>query len=134
VKREQIAHQFVEYIPEQLEEGVVYVSIRYATAMHRCFCGCGSEVVTPISPTDWTLIFDGRTISLDPSVGSWNLPCRSHYWITHNRVEWAHRWTERRIAAARERERREKERYFAGLAPSDTPQSEHPPPPKPRRK
>jgi hypothetical protein len=42
-----VDHRFVEYIPEQLEERTIYISIRFATAVHRCCCGCGREVVTP---------------------------------------------------------------------------------------
>jgi hypothetical protein len=38
-------HAFVERVPERLEEGVLYVSILYATAMHFCACGCRREVV-----------------------------------------------------------------------------------------
>jgi hypothetical protein len=63
-------HDFVEFIPDELEQGTVYVSIRFATASHLCVCGCGNKVVTPIRPTDWTLTFDGKTISLDPSIGT----------------------------------------------------------------
>jgi len=52
-----IQHKFVGSIPEILEEGVLYISIDYCTAVHKCVCGCGNEVVTPISPTDWELRF-----------------------------------------------------------------------------
>ena len=83
-----LSHKFVEFIPEQLQEGVLYVSTTYATAVHLCFCGCGREVVTPLSPTDWKLIFDGETVSLSPSIGNWSFPCRSHYWIKDNFVQW----------------------------------------------
>ena len=62
-----LAHEFVEFIPDVLEEGKIYVSIEHSTVVHRCCCGCGKEVVTPLSPTDWKLIFNGKTISLDPS-------------------------------------------------------------------
>ena len=58
--------------PDELEQGTIYVSIRFATASHLCCCGCGNKVVTPIRPTDWKLIFDGKTISLDPSIGNWS--------------------------------------------------------------
>lgn len=34
-------HEFVENIPEQLEDGRIYVSMMHATAVHRCCCGCG---------------------------------------------------------------------------------------------
>jgi hypothetical protein len=86
-----VDHRFVEYIPEQLEERTIYISIRFATAVHRCCCGCGREVVTPLSPTGWSLTFDGETISLAPSIGNWSYPCRSHYWIRRDRVVWARR-------------------------------------------
>jgi hypothetical protein len=65
-----LTHEFVEFIPDAIEEGKIYVSIGYATAIHKCACGCGREVVTPLSPTDWKLIFDGKTVSLDPSIGN----------------------------------------------------------------
>ena len=112
MKRQTITHKFVEFIPEQMEEGIVYVTIEYATALHRCCCGCGSEVVTNLSPTDWKLIFDGETISLDPSIGNWSFPCQSHYFIRQNKVVWAGKWTPERIAAGRERDRARKTVYF----------------------
>ncbi len=71
MKRETaLTHEFVEYIPEHLKDGTVYVSIPFATAAHKCCCGCGKEVVTPLTPTDWQLTFDGETISLEPSIGN----------------------------------------------------------------
>ena len=45
----QISHEFVEFIPEQLEQGVIYVSRRYSTASHLCCCGCGLKAVTPLN-------------------------------------------------------------------------------------
>ena len=76
-----LTHEFVEYIPRELKDGVVYVSIPFATVIHKCCCGCGQQVVTPLSPSQWTLSFDGKSISLHPSIGNWNFPCKSHYWI-----------------------------------------------------
>lgn len=84
-----IRHRFVENIPEVLEQGVLYVSLRYRTMVHRCACGCGEEVVTPIGPAAWTMTYDGGGVSITPSIGNWSLPCRSHYWIERNRVLWA---------------------------------------------
>jgi hypothetical protein len=80
-----VQHRFVDFIPEQLEEGVLYVSIEYMTVAHLCCCGCGQEVSITLSPTDWRLIYDGKTVSIEPSIGSWNLPCQSHYFIARNR-------------------------------------------------
>lgn len=107
-----LTHQFVELIPESLADGVLYVSLTYGTVSHRCCCGCGREVVTPLTPTDWKLIFDGETISLDPSVGNWNFPCRSHYWIRNNSVIWAEDWSKRRINTANEKDRAQKDIYY----------------------
>lgn len=101
MKKYRLTHQFVETIPDTIQEGVLYVSMEYGTAVHRCCCGCGSEVVTPLSPTDWTLIFNGQSISLDPSIGNWSFPCQSHYWITNSRIEWATQWSKTRIREGR---------------------------------
>lgn len=107
-----LSHKFVEFIPDALDEGVLYVSIAYGTAAHRCCCGCGREVVTPLSPTDWKLIFDGETVSLYPSIGNWNFPCRSHYWIRHNRVEWAEDWSDWQVEAAMAQDRVQKDKFY----------------------
>jgi hypothetical protein len=114
-----LTHEFVEFIPDAIEEGKIYVSIEYATAVHKCACGCGKEVVTPLSPTGWKLIFDGKTVSLDPSIGNWGFPCRSHYWVKNNRALWAEDWDQSRIDANRAHDRRAKERYFDGTGQVD---------------
>ncbi len=92
----------------------LYVSIEYATTVHKCACGCGKEVVTPLSPTDWMLIFDGKTVSLDPSIGNWGFPCRSHYWVRTNRAVWAEDWSQARVDAKRAHDRRTKDKYYGG--------------------
>jgi len=89
-----LIHKFVEYIPDEIEEGVLYISIQFCTAIHKCVCGCGNEVVTPISREGWKLSFDGESVSLSPSIGSWNLACRSHYYITNNNIRWAFSWSD----------------------------------------
>ncbi len=113
MRRTSFDHEFVEFIPSELKEGVLYVSVRYATAVHKCACGCGNKVVTPISPVDWQLLFDGDSVSLTPSIGNWEFPCRSHYWIKSDKVRWAKAWTPEEVAAGRQREARDHERYFA---------------------
>lgn len=81
---------FVESVPNThlVESDVLYVSMAYATAIHKCACGCGSETVTPLAPDEWSLIYDGETISLTPSIGNQRLECGSHYWIRQNKVDW----------------------------------------------
>lgn len=110
-----LKHEFVDFIPDVLEERTIYVSVRFATASHLCCCGCGNKVVTPIRPTDWTLIFNGETISLHPSIGNWSFPCRSHYWVKGNRATWAPQWTREEIARGRARDGFAKDHHFDDL-------------------
>src|SRR5260221_10242715 len=111
-----LAYEFVEFIPDELKERTLYISITYCTAVHKCCCGCGREVVTPLSPTGWQLTFDGKSVSLYPSIGSWSLQCQSHYFITKNKVEWAPQWSQRRIAHGRTQEASAKQRYYDKLS------------------
>src|ERR1700752_2634944 len=113
-----LQHRFVEFLPDELEDGVLYVSIPYAIAEHKCCSGCGQVVRTPLSPTDWWLTFDGETVSLNPSIGNWSFPCQSHYYIRRNVVVWAPRWSQAQIQAGRARGRGAKDQYFAGPAAS----------------
>ncbi|MEG3087434.1 DUF6527 family protein [Sphingomonas sp. PB4P5] len=80
--------------------------------VHSCCCGCGEEVVTPLTPTDWRLTYDGEDVSLAPSIGSWTLPCRSHYIVQRGKVQWAKAWSDEQIAGARARDRKAKARYY----------------------
>jgi Family of unknown function (DUF6527) len=122
MKQRNIRHEFVDYIPEVLTEGTVYVCLQFATVVHKCCCGCGAEVVTPLSPTDWELLFNGVSISLSPSIGNWSFPCQSHYWIRRNRIEWAPRWSRERIAAGREFDAKLRSAYVSGPeVPADNP-------------
>jgi hypothetical protein len=108
-----VSHEFVEYVPRELKDGVVYVSIPFATVIHKCCCGCGQQVVTPLAPSQWTLSFDGKSISLYPSIGNWKFPCKSHYWIKNDRVSWAREWNKGEIAAAQHRDASAIEDQFA---------------------
>ncbi len=116
MRRKRLDHQFVDVVPDLLKDGVLYISLTYNTALHKCCCGCGNEVVTPISPVDWTLGYDGQSITLEPSIGNYSFDCKSHYWITHNRVEWVPAPSSQRIEADREADRRKRVEYFQGNA------------------
>ena len=111
-----VRHEFVEYIPDQLDEGVLYVSIPFGTVVHRCACGCGEEVVTPLGPAEWRVTYDGRTVSLAPSVGNWSFACRSHYWIEEGRVRWARGFSADEVALVRRKARTRRQGYYAGGA------------------
>lgn len=125
MKRTTITPVFVDFIPEELDEGVVYISEFYRTIAHRCCCGCGQEVVTPLSPVDWQLEKEGKLITIRPSIGNWNYPCQSHYLITRNKVEWAGKMTARQIQRVQERDRKDKERYVARINTQKVTGTEH---------
>lgn len=110
---------FVDGIPEILEPGHIYISVRFRTASHLCACGCGAKVVTPIRPPKWRFTYDGETVSLSPSVGRWQLPCKSHYWIKQNEVRWAPPLSGREIAKVLEADARDLNEYYR--APGTSP-------------
>ena len=105
-------HEFVDNVPRQLQEGVLYVSTRFGTAVHLCASGCGEEVVTPLGPSEWKLTYDGRTVSLEPSVGNWSLPCRAHYWIEEGKVHWARGFSEFEIKRVRQEARKRRDDFY----------------------
>ena len=107
-----LRHEFVDFIPNQLDDGVLYVSIRFGTVVHRCACGCGEEVVTPLGPAEWKLTYDGRTVSLAPSIGNWSFPCRSHYWIDEGIVRKARGFSEAEVALVRREARTRRDGYY----------------------
>ena len=104
MKVKYLAPQFVESFPGKLEPGELYLAMEFATAAHLCACGCGTKVITPFSPTDWQMSFDGENVSLKPSVGNWTFPCRSHYWVRSGRIEWAGDMSQEAINAGRKRD------------------------------
>ena len=122
LRHTKLEHRFVLYIPEQLERGVLYISMEYATAAHACCCGCGLQVITPFTPTDWKMTFDGETVSLWPSIGNWNFACRSHYIIRNSRIIGAEPWKDERINRGRIRDKQEKEEFYGKPEETDSPQ------------
>lgn len=108
-----LTHKFVNQIPEILEDNVIYVSIPFETVIHKCCCGCGREVITPLSPTDWSLTFDGETITLNPSIGNWNFECKSHYFIRNNKVVWARKFNKFEIKEIKEYDIEQRQIFYS---------------------
>jgi hypothetical protein len=104
--------KFVDNIPEKLDNETIYISIKYRTVVHKCICGCGNEVVTPLSPTDWKLTFNGNSVSLYPSIGNWSFDCKSHYWIIENEVRLADIWNDKEIELGRKFYKSIKMKYY----------------------
>jgi hypothetical protein len=82
-----IRYQFVDQIPGELEEGILYVSMQREVAVHLCASGCGKDVVTALGAGQWSLLFDGD-VTLRPSIGNMDYECGSHYWITRGQIIW----------------------------------------------
>lgn len=132
IRHTQLDHRFVEHIPEDLEPGLLYVSMEFGSVAHSCCCGCGEEIVTPLTPTDWRILYDGESITLAPSVGNWNLPCRSHYIIKQGRAIEALPWTDEQVLAEQQRDRMAKARHYQQKP--DRPEPVVPTEPKPLAK
>lgn len=79
----------VSRVPKELETDKIYISLECKVIIHLCACGCGEKVVLPIDPDGWEISYDGESVTLKPSIGNFQFPCRSHYWIRNNKVEWA---------------------------------------------
>jgi hypothetical protein len=80
--------EFVAEMPDDLQEGLLYISVPFRTSVHLCACGCRGEVWMPIRPDRHHLTWDGDRITMAPSVGNWGLHCKSHYWIRNSQVVW----------------------------------------------
>jgi len=102
-----IQHNFVEEIPSEKEPGILYISLEFAVATHLCPCGCRSVIVTRLAPNGWSMLFNGETVTLNPSIGNWSLPCKSHYWIRNNQIKWARAYNKDEIEGVRKRDDRD---------------------------
>jgi hypothetical protein len=78
--------QRVKYLPRDLAPGTLYVSEEFSVAGHLCACGCGNKVITPLAPAEWIFAERAGRPTLHPSIGNWQLPCRSHYVIANGQI------------------------------------------------
>jgi hypothetical protein len=107
--------QRVHYMPAELKPGILYVSEEFDIAIHLCASGCGSKIRTPLGHAYWHFEETDSGPSLYPSIGNWQLPCQSHYWITRGEVEWAGKWSPKRIAEGRRYEGKRRQAYYEAL-------------------
>lgn len=133
MKQVQFRHVMVNSIPDLLQANILYVTTDEDVAGHLCACGCGREVITPLSPADWSIAFDRQGASLSPSIGNWAFPCRSHYFIWNGVVVWARNMSDRAIAHGRRWDKARKQRYYDRLSdrPQTPPELAHAPVPHP---
>ena len=97
-----ITPEFVDTVPPaaEMKDGVVYISEKYDVAIHMCACGCRNQTVMPINfigddgkkttyGWDYTWVAtDLVSVSFSPSIGNFAFPCKSHYFIRNNKIEW----------------------------------------------
>lgn len=112
MKIDRLRLELVEFMPSTLEPGVLYVSQKYQTAAHLCACGCGEKIRTQLGPLGWEFSNGRSGPSLNPSIGNWQKPCRSHYFIKSGIVVWAHALTEGEVLDGRHAEVRRRDGYF----------------------
>lgn len=93
----------VERLPDTPESGVLYVSEKFRMTLHACACGCGHRV--------YTFLGDGHRLfgtpdepTIEPSIGVWDAPCKSHYFIEHGQVRWSKSFTEAQIQQSMKRQ------------------------------
>ena len=99
--------------PKPLEEGVLYVSKRFAASAHNCACGCGMKVILGLNPAQWTITrHPNGAGSLAPSVDNSSFPCRSHYWIRAGRVDWHGSLTPEQARNAKARDAKARKAYY----------------------
>ncbi|HXP52195.1 MAG TPA: DUF6527 family protein [Bacteroidia bacterium] len=92
----EITPKYLDEIPKELEEGVLYISEKYWVAIHLCACGCKDKSVTPLKTIGdsigWTLTKINDKVTLNPSIGNWssekNIGYHAHYFIIENKINW----------------------------------------------
>lgn len=112
MKIDRIRLKLVEFMPSTLELGVLYVSKKYQTAAHLCACGCGEKIRTQLGPLGWKFSNQRQGPSLYPSIGNWQKPCRSHYFIKKGVVIWVPAMTETEVLYGRQAEVQRRDAYF----------------------
>ena len=102
-------------MPLTLQERILYVSLENEVVGHLCPCGCGNKVLIRIGKAGWDYTEDKGKVTLYQSLGNWELPCHSHYWIRKNKIKWAGKWTDEEIEEGRQSDIEKKRQYFEDL-------------------
>lgn len=89
MKTNELKSVFVETIPVELQDGILYISKEHGTAISKCPCGCGQQSVLSLRPVfsdGWSINNEENgKVTIRPSILN---PCGAHYFITDNKVEW----------------------------------------------
>lgn len=63
-------------------------------SFHLCPCGCGEPVYLQYGGKGWDLKFSSvgaeglSSVTINPSIGCFDIPCKSHYFIRNNKIVW----------------------------------------------
>lgn len=77
----------VEKTPKQLEPGVVYHNPDFELAALLCPCGCGHRINLMV-PDGHRVSSERGLATVTPSIAVCDGECKSHFFVTHGRVEW----------------------------------------------
>lgn len=80
-------YRAVDRIPANLDPGIVYHSEEFELAAFLCPCDCGHRVMllVPDSHSVWN---QSGFATISPSVGVFDAPCKSHFFIRSGEVDW----------------------------------------------
>lgn len=116
MKVKTIKPEYVMQMPDKLDEGVLYICEDFNLTAHKCCCGCDEDVYNKLSPVKWQLIkLSGGKVSLEPSIGNWKYACKSHYWISGNRVIDAGPMSSSAIEAVQRRDLQDRNTYITEI-------------------
>jgi len=94
MKTEEFIPIDVVKMPDTIKSGLLYISEEYGISCHLCPCGCGKEVYLTFPEKEingkilgWNMAYNFGKVTFRPSVGN-AFKCRSHYYITNNKIEW----------------------------------------------
>lgn len=80
-------YRAVERVPKEMEPGVVFHSEEFELAGLLCACGCGHRI-TLLVPDSHQVFDQGGWATVRPSIGVFDAPCRSHFFIRGGQVDW----------------------------------------------
>ena len=79
-------YESVERIPREMADSVVYHTEEFELAGLLCACGCGHRV-TLLVPDSHQVWNEGGYATVSPSVGVFDAPCKSHFFIRCGNVK-----------------------------------------------
>jgi hypothetical protein len=96
-------YQKVDRTPATLVDGVVYHNEDFELAALSCACGCGHRI-TLLVPDSHQVFDHGGFATVRPSIGVFDAPCLSHFFVTAGDVEWLDAFSQPSAAAIMQRQ------------------------------